>query len=75
MSSGTDAAIAILSLAEEQNPPCPGAYLLGLAVGALQEDGMTLEEIQRCVAKAFNTSWEEAAAAARALERPQSDPS
>lgn len=75
MSSGTDAAIAILALAREQNPELPGAYLLGLAVGACQEDGATLADLQRWVEKVFNASAEECAAVAREHERPPRAPS
>ena len=75
MSSGVDTAIAILALASDQNPQWPAAYLLGLAVGALQEEGASLEEIQRWVEKAFDATPEEAAAAARLFESPRRAPS
>jgi len=70
VTTGRDAALAILALAGEQHPSWPAAYLLGLAVGALQEEGATLDEIERWVAKVFDASSEDAADVARDLEPP-----
>jgi hypothetical protein len=65
----TDAAQDIVDLAFSSNPDEPGYYLLGLAVGILQQQGRELEAIQRGVRLAFDTSFADARAFAQALDR------
>jgi hypothetical protein len=75
MTASRDAVIAIFALAEEQNPGWPAAYLLGVAVSALQEEGATLAEIQAWAEQVFNTPADEAIALARARAMPPEEPS
>jgi hypothetical protein len=62
----------ILDRAMAVNPKEPGQYLLGLAIGWMQAQGYSLDEIQALVKQTYETTWDEAAAAARRLDQRRS---